>query len=709
MQSQDSSLLALPRTTVSRNAALRYATLTGILIALTGSSLTAQKTVQLDLKDTILPLINSHQGVVAVSIKHLPTGEAYAYNGDRLMPTASLIKFPVLVTAFHAVAEGTVNWDDRIELKESDKVPGSGVLTDHFSAGTQLSVRDAARLMIAFSDNTATNLVLDQIGLKATAERMESLGLANTKLHAKVFRHDTSVFPERTKQFGLGSTTANEMARLFELLWNNQLVSAEACDEMKTHLFACDDRSKIGKHLPSGVKFAHKTGAVSRSRCDAGVIDGAGGATIICVLTAENADQVWTDDNAANRLCAEIGRAVYRHFHVGSAPELDATVPRTLVKGSAGSLVKMLQRTLNKRLSPSPELAMDGDFGPATARAVEAFQNSNGLDPTGVVDALTWKAIGTLETKDDPVPPPSVVNAIVHPKNPPDDLDGPPLVTCKAWAILDAANGELLAGHRHDDPLDMASTTKIMTAYVALQCCEQRPELLSETVVFSQRADQTRGSTSDVAAGEKVPVRELLYGLLLPSGNDASVAIAEFFGRYADTKRPHNKEDQSDLNAAQREPVAAAERYDRFVAAMNRAAADLGIDASFKNTHGLTAKGHRASAKGLAILAREAMKNDLFRTIVGTRQRGCTLQSLSGYQRNVIWKNTNRLLGTQGYFGIKTGTTDAAGACLVSYSERQDDALVVVVLGATSSSARYVDTRNLFRWAWSQRGRAIAK
>ena len=75
----------------------------------------------------------------------------------------------------------------------------------------------------------------------------------------------------------------------------------------------------------------------------------------------------------------------------------------------------------------------------------------------------------------------------------------------------------------------------------------------------------------------------------------------------------------------------------------------------------------------------------------------------SGYERNVIWKNTNRLLPIAGYEGVKTGTTSAAGACLVSAGRRGEERLLVVVLGATSSDARYVDTRNLFRWAWNQR------
>jgi D-alanyl-D-alanine carboxypeptidase (penicillin-binding protein 5/6) len=221
--------------------------------------------------------------------------------------------------------------------------------------------------------------------------------------------------------------------------------------------------------------------------------------------------------------------------------------------------------------------------------------------------------------------------------------------------------------------------------------------LLDESLVFSQRADDTIGSTCGIVAGEKIVIRELLYGLLLPSGNDAAVAIAEFFGGYVESDRD---DDHDQDNAA---GLSAAKSYDRFIAAMNRTARELRMDAAFVNPHGLTAPGHVASAESLAMLARAAMQNPFFREIVNTRQRGYRLESPSGYTRNIVWKNTNRLLGIEGYLGVKTGTTNAAGACLVSYVEREDDALIAVVLGSSSSDARYTDTRNLFRWAWNAR------
>jgi D-alanyl-D-alanine carboxypeptidase len=197
-----------------------------------------------------------------------------------------------------------------------------------------------------------------------------------------------------------------------------------------------------------------------------------------------------------------------------------------------------------------------------------------------------------------------------------------------------------------------------------------------------------------VAAGEKLTVRELLYGLLLPSGNDASVAFAEHFG-----KRLMEGDRESNVDPLK-----------LFVQAMNRETEELGMkDSSFRNPHGLTASGHKASAKDLLRLATAAMRNPVFRETVGARQHGCTLIGPGGYQRNIVWRNSNRLLGTIGYEGVKTGTTGAAGACLVSRSTRDGHTLTMAVLGSAASASRYADSRNLYRWAWRQLNEEVEK
>ena len=365
--------------------------------------------------------------------------------------------------------------------------------------------------------------------------------------------------------------------------------------------------------------------------------------------------------------------------------------PPMLEMGAAGEIVESLQRTLNARLKPSPRLNIDGDFGPNTRRAVEIFQISKNLRATGRVDSRTWVALGTLITKDEPIDDVQRFNRQRLAREPNDALVGLPFLTCKAWVITDASTGEVLWGENYNKAIDIASTTKIMTAYLVLKYAETHPQVLQEVITFSKRADGTPGSTAGVRADEIISVGELLYGLMLPSGNDASVALAEFFGG-----RLSGKTD-----------CPADESYDLFIGLMNAMAKQLGMNNShYVNPHGLTAKGHLLSAADLAKLADAAFDIPLFRQYVNTRQHATRVTTADTATRLLTWKNTNRLLGITGYDGVKTGTTTAAGACLVSHGVRDGNELFVVVLGASGSSARYADSRNLYRWAWNQLAQA---
>jgi beta-lactamase class A len=267
------------------------------------------------LESRILPLIKAHTGNVAVAVKHLRTGESYFYEADKVMPTASLIKFPVMAEVYQQVEEGKIKLTDPVTLRKEDMVQGSGILTEHFSEGATFPLRDAVRLMIVYSDNTATNLVLDKIGIKSTAGRMEAWGFPNTKIHAKVFKGSTtSVFPDRTKEFGLGSTTAREMIGLLEKLHEGKLVGPTASKEMLEHMKRCDDKEKFRRFLPANVVVAHKTGSVSDARTSAGTIYTPSGPVALCVLTSKNEDKSWRPDNTGNLLCAKVAKEVYDYF-----------------------------------------------------------------------------------------------------------------------------------------------------------------------------------------------------------------------------------------------------------------------------------------------------------------------------------------------------------------------------------------------------------
>ncbi|MEM9646481.1 MAG: serine hydrolase, partial [Planctomycetota bacterium] len=396
-----------------------------------------------ELTKRIQPLVDAHRGDVGLAIRNLEGPGEYDHRGDSAMATASLIKLPLMVATYQKIDSGDLDPQTKIVLREDDKVPGSGILTEHFSAGLTISLVDAIRLMIRYSDNTATNLVADQAGLDATAKSMEQLGLPETKLHSKVYRGDTTIFPARSKRFGLGSTAANEMVRLLEKLHRREVASKESCDAMIKHLLTCDDHVKIRAGLPPGTKLAHKTGAVSRSRTDAGIVYGPkpGQAFAICVLTGNNEDRGWNDDSEPHRLIAKIAGEAFDVFYGDmSEPRVDESKP--LQSGAFGKLVEAVQRTLNKRMKPSPALSVDGDFGPMTKAAVIRFQEANGLPSDGIMDEKTFAALGTLIENDDAVPPPAKINNNWPEKRSRDPLGGVPFVTAKAWVIVDAKSGE---------------------------------------------------------------------------------------------------------------------------------------------------------------------------------------------------------------------------------------------------------------------------
>ncbi|MCA9038012.1 MAG: serine hydrolase [Planctomycetaceae bacterium] len=643
------------------------------------------------LADQLLPLLENHRGDVAVCVRHLETGEQFEWRADEPQPTASLIKLPIMITAYRMVDDGRLNLNTMVTLTDEDKVPGSGILTDHFSAGTSLSLRDAVRLMIRYSDNTATNLVIDKMGLPATSEMMNSLGFKHTRLHSKVYRGSSSIDPERSRLYGLGSTSAREMVELLSQLHKRSIVTQQSGDAIVEHLMTCEDGEKLGADLPDGVRFAHKTGSVNASRTDAGILFGPGGPVAICVLTTNNADKSWKEGNEAHRLCAKIGRLVCDHFYPKSTRGA-MTADASLQNGSNGELVEMLQRTLNARMSPSPQLSVDGDFGPATEKAVREFQEARSLDVTGVVQSDFWKALGPLLPPEE-IPAPEIVNSEVLPLQSMEDLNAAPAVTCRAWTIMDLQSGETLWSQSADQHLDMASTTKIMTAWLIVKFASSQPEILDEVLIFSDRADKTPGSTSALKAGEKITVREALYGLMLPSGNDMSIALAEHFGSRLAPESADSLENEEQVS----DPVR------NFVMAMNNEASRLQMtETHFMNPHGLTSKDHYSTASDLALLSYTALQDPLFRHYVTTRRHGTAVEGASGYVRNVLWENTNQLLQIQGYGGVKTGTTEKAGACLVSTSKRGGKELLMVVLGSAASASRYADSRNLYRWAWQQ-------
>jgi len=367
--------------------------------------------VEQALRDALSPLVAAHEGTVAAAVRHLGTGASYVHDADRPMPLASLVKVPVMVAAYAAAREGRVSLDDRLTFSADDVVPGSAVI-DKLSPGATFTLRDAVRMMIASSDNTATNLVIRRIGLPATNEVLDRIGLPGIRLNSLVYRRESSVDVARSREFGLGNGTAAELVRLMAMIHARDLerdgvVAEGACEAMLGHMLACEDRGTAGRDLPPGVKVAHKTGLVSGVRTDAGVILGPAGPIAFCVLTKENRDRK-APGGPADDLIARFARAAVDACGLtGSEDRTEG--PRPLAAGASGRLVEDLQRSLNARLPDDQRLGVDGEFGPATAAGVRAFQKRSSLPETGIVDAATRK---TIEAPSRPTTPPPLTASL---------------------------------------------------------------------------------------------------------------------------------------------------------------------------------------------------------------------------------------------------------------------------------------------------------
>ncbi|HEX8211784.1 MAG TPA: serine hydrolase [Longimicrobium sp.] len=266
------------------------------------------------LRRTLESVMRGYAGVAGVSVANLKTGETLSIRGGETYPSASLIKVAILVALLDEVNKGSIRLDERIGMIARDRVGGSGVL-QYMASGLNLTVEDAAWLMITLSDNTATNLLLDRLNIRTVWSKMEALGLPHTKIHSKTFLRATSVAMDSSVKYGLGVTTPDETTRLFTLLHQGRAVSP-AMDSLALRMLrANQDAGKLQRWLPGNLDAAHKSGDVDQARNDCGILYGAEAPVAVCVMTRENQDRSYMPDNPANLLIARIGREVFRHYN----------------------------------------------------------------------------------------------------------------------------------------------------------------------------------------------------------------------------------------------------------------------------------------------------------------------------------------------------------------------------------------------------------
>jgi len=230
------------------------------------------------LKQKLANEIRHFKGEAGIVIKDLRFNWEISYNKDRLFPSASLAKVPIMAACFLAAKESRIQLDQQVVLRNSDKFSGSGILKD-IRPGVTFTVEELIGLMVEDSDNTATNMLTSMVGIDYLNRVFNSLGLKNTNLSRRVA--DFNLRDRGIENY----TTAEDIALLLEQIYRRTLISKELSEKCLRVLKLQRVNDRIPKYLPVDVTVAHKTG-LERSVChDAGIVFSCKGDFLICVLT----------------------------------------------------------------------------------------------------------------------------------------------------------------------------------------------------------------------------------------------------------------------------------------------------------------------------------------------------------------------------------------------------------------------------------------
>lgn len=250
-------------------------------------------------------------------------------------------------------------------------------------------------------------------------------------------------------------------------------------------------------------------------------------------------------------------------------------------------------------------------------------------------------------------------------------------------AFVMGKNGTVYYARSADEQVKIASITKVMTAILAVENCK-----MDEKITVSNAAATVGNSTAGLLEGDELTVEQALRGLMIPSGNDAAIALAEHVGKKLDPKT--------------KDAVA------MFVKAMNERAKKLGCTGTlFENPHGLDfdewAGDMHSTAHDVALMMQEAMKDDTIREVMASKDPWIEVTGADGSDHSHSMDTHNVLLGQDGNIGGKTGTTDDAGYCFASAYNRDGDEIYTVVLNSSTTDQRFADTATLASWYYDHK------
>jgi beta-lactamase class A len=275
--------------------------------------------LQRKLTAEIEKIANAHDGVMGVAIKDLATGEEILINDQLVFPTGSSIKIPVLVELHKQASQGKYKLTDQRWVERADKVGGSGVIVNFGDRSSQLSLNDLAVLMIVLSDNTATNMLIDQVGMANVNQTMDELGLRQIRLRRKMIDQAASARGDEN------TATPREAMMLMEKLYRGEVVSRSLSDDT-LKILKMRKNSPIPRLLPANVEIANKPGGIEGVACDWAVVFVPNRPYAIAVMTNYNGE-------GADDAIAKVSKLAYDYFaRLARSTGYGARVPLDLLK-----------------------------------------------------------------------------------------------------------------------------------------------------------------------------------------------------------------------------------------------------------------------------------------------------------------------------------------------------------------------------------------
>lgn len=268
---------------------LRWNTVLLLIMALPGS-LSAQEhrapsAIQADLSLKLSSDLNrfaaSYDGVMGIFVKDLTSGETFAVNADTVFPQASSIKIPIFIELMRQAQAGKLRLAERVEIHRAALVGGSGVLQFFSDGGSQISWRDLASLMVVLSDNSATNLIIDRVGMDNVNSMLDGLGLSKTRLARKMI----DIAAEQADREN--QSTPRQMGTLIEMLNAGKLLDPEHT-RLVLEILEYPKDSPLHAGVPPAITVAEKPGSLSGAQCDSGIVFLAGRPYVISVMTTFN-------------------------------------------------------------------------------------------------------------------------------------------------------------------------------------------------------------------------------------------------------------------------------------------------------------------------------------------------------------------------------------------------------------------------------------